>query len=67
MRLAGIVIAWISLLSLGLAQRALNIMPLKDVRAGMHGIGKTVFSGDKIEDFQVEILGVLENTGPKEN
>jgi hypothetical protein len=42
-------------------------MPLKDIRAGMHGVGKTVFSGDKVEDFQVEILGVLENTGPKEN
>jgi len=42
-------------------------MPLKDVRAGMHGVGKTVFSGDKVEDFDVEILGVLENTGPKEN
>src|SRR5580704_2625080 len=42
-------------------------MPLKDVRAGMHGVGKTVFSGDKVEDFQVEILGVLENTGTKEN
>ena len=42
-------------------------MPLKDVRAGMHGVGKTVFSGEKVDDFQVEILGVLENTGPKEN
>lgn len=49
------------------ADAALSIMPLKDVRAGMHGVGKTVFSGDKIEDFQVEILGVLENTGPKQN
>src|ERR1700689_2784770 len=49
------------------AHAALSIMPLKDVRAGMHGVGKTVFSGDKVEDFQVEILGVLENTGPKEN
>lgn len=49
------------------AYSALSIMPLKDVRAGMHGVGKTVFSGDKVEDFQVEILGVLENTGPKEN
>ena len=49
------------------AQSALSIMPLKDVRAGMHGVGKTVFSGDKVEDFQVEILGVLENTGPREN
>jgi len=33
----------------------------------MRGTGKTVFSGDNIEDFQVEILGVLENTGPKES
>jgi hypothetical protein len=46
---------------------ALDIMPLKDIRAGMHGIGKTVFSGDKVDDFQVEILGVLENTGPKQS
>ena len=49
------------------ASAALDIMPLKDVRAGMHGIGKTVFSGNKIEDFQVEILGVLENTGPRQS
>ena len=56
-----------SLLTVATAHAALSIMPLKDVRAGMHGIGKTVFNGDKIEDFQVEILGVLENTGPKES
>ncbi|MEP7365102.1 MAG: SpoIVB peptidase S55 domain-containing protein [Acidobacteriota bacterium] len=43
-----------------------RIMPLSDVRAGMKGTGKTVFSGDKIEDFGVEILGVLENSGPKQ-
>jgi SpoIVB peptidase S55 len=49
------------------AHAALTIMPLKDVRAGMHGVGKTVFSGDKVEDFDVEILGILENTGPKAN
>jgi hypothetical protein len=55
------------LASLTAAQAALNIMPLKDLRAGMKGTGKTVFSGDKIDDFQVEILGVLENTGPKES
>jgi hypothetical protein len=42
-------------------------MPVSAVRAGMHGVGKTVFAGDKIEDFDVEILGVLENTGPKES
>ncbi len=42
-------------------------MPIGDVRAGMHGVGKTVFSGDKVEDFDVEILGILENTGPKQS
>jgi SpoIVB peptidase S55 len=57
----------IPLLTAATAQAALSIMPLKDVRAGMHGTGRTVFNGDKVDDFQVEILGVLENTGPKES
>ncbi|HUJ21910.1 MAG TPA: hypothetical protein VLX58_10330, partial [Bryobacteraceae bacterium] len=41
--------------------------PLKDVKPGMRGTGKTVFSGEHVEDFQVEILGVLENIGPKQS
>src|SRR6202012_88291 len=48
-------------------QAAPAIFPLKDVRAGQHGIGRTVFTGTKIEEFQVEILGVLENIGPRES
>jgi SpoIVB peptidase S55 len=44
-----------------------TFFPLKDIKAGMRGTGRTVFSGNKIEDFQVEILGVLENIGPKES
>ena len=47
------------------AQTAL--FPLKDIKPGMHGTGRTVFTGNKIEDFQVEILGVLDNIGPKES
>jgi hypothetical protein len=43
------------------------IFPLRDVRAGQHAIGKTVFQGNKIEEFQVEILGILENVGPRQN
>jgi hypothetical protein len=43
------------------------IFPLRDVRAGQHAIGKTVFLGNKIEEFQVEILGVLENVGPRQS
>jgi hypothetical protein len=41
--------------------------PLKDIKPGMHGIGKTVFLGNRIDEFQVEVLGVLENIGPKQN
>lgn len=41
--------------------------PLRDIKPGMHGTGRTVFSGARIEEFQVEILGVLENIGPKES
>lgn len=33
----------------------------------MKGTGKTVFSGERIEEFQVEILGVLDNIGPKQS
>jgi len=33
----------------------------------MHGVGRTVFAGSQISDFDVEILGVLENIGPKES
>ena len=56
--------------ALGLAcvlQAAPEIFPLKDVRAGQHGIGRTVFAGTRVEDFQVEILGVLENLGPRQS
>jgi hypothetical protein len=48
-------------------QAAPAIFPLKDIRAGQHGIGRTVFSGSRIEEFDVEILGVLENMSPKES
>jgi hypothetical protein len=41
--------------------------PLRDVRAGMNGVGRTVFSGSRVEDFQVEVLGVLDNVGPKQS
>jgi hypothetical protein len=49
------------------AAGATTFFPLQDVKAGMRGIGKTVFSGERIEEFQVEILGVLENIGPKQS
>ncbi len=41
--------------------------PLRDIRPGLHGVGKTVFHGNQIEEFQVEILGVLEGSGPQQS
>ncbi|MBS1832938.1 MAG: hypothetical protein JST65_09495, partial [Acidobacteria bacterium] len=50
-----------------LAMAQTPILPLRDVKAGMKGIGRTVFSGDRIEEFQADILGVLENSGPRQS
>jgi len=41
-----------------------RFMPVNQVKPGMVGVGKTVFSGTKIEEFQVEILGVLKKARP---
>jgi hypothetical protein len=41
------------------------VMPIGDVKAGQKGIGRTVFEDSKVEDFDVEILGVLNNVQPK--
>ncbi len=44
------------------------IMPVSEVRAGMKGKGKTVFQGNLVEEFDVEILGVIRNEiGPKKS
>ena len=41
--------------------------PLQDLKPGMRGVGRTVFAGNRIDEFQVEVLGVLDNVGPKES
>ncbi|MBM4055412.1 MAG: hypothetical protein FJ264_12255 [Planctomycetes bacterium] len=38
-----------------------NFMGVDEIKPGMKGYGKTVFSGDDIEIFSVEVLGVLKN------
>jgi hypothetical protein len=54
--------------SFPVAARATEILPLDQVRPGMIGVGRTVFQGSRIEEFKVEVLGVLENAvGPKES
>src|ERR1700720_1499436 len=63
--MAALSFVWLRFASMGIA--APDIFPLKDVRAGQHGVGRTVFSGTRVEEFQVEVLGVLENLGPRQS
>jgi hypothetical protein len=46
------------------ATDATEFMSVDEVKVGMKGVGKTVFSGTRIEEFQVEILGVMKNARP---
>ncbi|HUP45340.1 MAG TPA: SpoIVB peptidase S55 domain-containing protein [Thermoanaerobaculia bacterium] len=41
-----------------------GMMPVSEVTKGMKGYGLTVFEGDQIEKFDVEIVGVLHRIGP---
>jgi hypothetical protein len=41
-------------------------MPVSDIKPGMVGIGRTVFEGSELQEFKVQILGVLHNVqGPQ--
>jgi hypothetical protein len=43
------------------------IMPLSQVHKGMKGYGVTVFEGNKLEKFDVEIVGVMTNIAPDQD
>ncbi|REJ79280.1 MAG: hypothetical protein DWQ47_00615 [Acidobacteria bacterium] len=45
-----------------------NFFPVGDLKEGMRGTARTVFSGSRSEEFNVEILGVLPGwIGPKQD
>jgi hypothetical protein len=48
------------------AQGPAATLSIDALRPGMTGVGRTVFGGNRIEDFRVDILGVVKNVmGPK--
>jgi len=50
------------------AQQPPETLPLSQVRPGMQGYAYTIFAGDQIEKFDLEVLGVLDNfLGPKQS
>ena len=64
-RAGAALLAFVLLLAAGLPAQS-RLFPVDEVRPGMIGVGRTVFEGDRLDDFKVHILGVLKNViGPK--
>ena len=50
------------------AQESTQTLPLSQVHAGMQGYAYTIFAGDQVDRFDLEVLGVLDNfLGPKQS
>ncbi len=52
--------AFLLFLAAGLPAQS-RTFPVDELRVGMVGVGKTVFEGDRLDEFKVQILGVLKN------
>jgi hypothetical protein len=46
---------------------AQEILPFSEIKPGMTGVGRTVFSGTTIAEFGVEVIGTLQNIAPQRN
>src|ERR1700720_4358690 len=45
-----------------------EILPLSQVQPGMHGYAYTIFAGDQVEKFDLEVIGVMPNfLGPHQS
>ena len=42
---------------------AVPLMPIEEVQIGAHGTARTVVTGTRIEEFGVEVLGIMKNKG----
>jgi hypothetical protein len=48
---------------LGKAEAAIPLMSAGEVKVGAQGVARTVISGTRIEEFGVEVLGIMKNKG----
>jgi len=58
-----ILLTFLLLLPISVVHGATEFMPVDEIKPGMQGIAKTVVSGTKLEQFGVEVLGVMKNKG----
>ena len=55
-----LVVAWSSLV---MAYDRAEFLFLNEIEIGMTGVGKTIITGDLIEEFHVEVLGIIDQPG----
>ena len=60
MRAFAVIGAFLLFFAAGLPAQS-RTFPVDELRVGMVGVGKTVFEGDRLDEFKVHILGVLKN------
>jgi hypothetical protein len=59
---------WCSVASCRLFAQSNEILPLEQVRPGMQGYAYTIFAGDQVEKFDLEVIGVMPNfLGPRQS
>ena len=60
---------WLGLATTAHAQaESSDILPVDQVRPGMQGYAYTIFAGDQIEKFDLEVIGVMPNfLGPRQS
>src|ERR671923_1776827 len=64
---AAALVALLLFLAVGVPAQS-RVFPVDELRPGMVGIGRTVFEGDRLDEFKVHVLGVLRNViGPRRN
>jgi len=64
-RTIAVIVALLLSLVAGLPAQS-KVFPVDELRPGMVGIGRTVFEGDRLDEFRVHIIGVLRNViGPR--
>src|ERR1700747_1832193 len=55
-------------LSREISAQSIEILPLDQVRPGMQGYAYTIFAGDQVEKFDLEVIGVMPNfLGPQQS
>ncbi len=62
----GALLLFCLLLTLGVpvdVNAAVPLMPIEEVQVGAQGVARTVIAGTRIEEFGVEVLGIMKNKG----